>query len=155
MHKMVLTGAAGIRPKQSWQAKIKIAGYKAAKKAISMTGNEAMLEEFKRKSGSDDYRNATGVMRETFVKVVNDDVSDMLEDITVPVLLVWGEKRSRTALDGKQMEAKMKMLDWQFLKVMIILLILNRALGLTGVWMSFKGRLGGLTWIFYDRFRIC
>ena len=32
VHKMVLTGAAGIRPKQTWQAKLKIAGYKAAKR---------------------------------------------------------------------------------------------------------------------------
>lgn len=109
VHKMVLTGAAGIRPKQTWQAKLKIAGYKAAKKAITLVGSEAMLEDFKRKSGSDDYRSATGIMRETFVKVVNDDVSGMLEDVTVPVLLVWGENDEAAPLwMGKQMEAKMK-----------------------------------------------
>ena len=82
---------------------------KAAKKAITLVGSEAMLEDFKRKSGSDDYRNATGIMRETFVKVVNDDVSGMLEDVTVPVLLVWGENDEAAPLwMGKQMEAKMK-----------------------------------------------
>ena len=109
VYKMILTGAAGIKPKKSLQAKLKIAGYKAAKKMISLTGNEEMLENFKKKNGSDDYRNATGVMRETFVKVVNDDISDLLEKVTMPVLLVWGEHDDAVPLwMGKEMESKMK-----------------------------------------------
>lgn len=109
VHKMVLTGAAGIRPKQSWQAKVRVAGFKMAKKAVALTGNAELEEALKDRFGSDDYRNATGVMRQTFVKVVNDDVSDILDQVTMPVLLVWGELDEAAPLwMGKQMEAQMK-----------------------------------------------
>lgn len=107
--KMVLTGAAGIRPKQSLSAQFKVKGYKFAKKAIALTGSKELEMALKNKMGSQDYRNASGVMRDTLVKVVNDDVSDILDQITMPVLLVWGENDEAAPLwMGKEMEAKMK-----------------------------------------------
>ena len=66
-------------------------------------------EKLKRNSGSSDYRNATGIMRETFVKVVNDDVRDLLPKMEMPVLLIFGEHDDATPVsDGKYMEAHMK-----------------------------------------------
>jgi pimeloyl-ACP methyl ester carboxylesterase len=38
---------------------------------------------------SEDYRNA-GAMRSTFVKVVNEDLSDLLPSISASTLLIWG-----------------------------------------------------------------
>ena len=47
-------------------------------------------------------------MRETFVKVVNDDVRDLLKEISCPVLLVWGEYDDAVPLAmGKLMEQEM------------------------------------------------
>ncbi len=106
--KMVLTGAAGIRPKPSWQSRIRTAGYKAARKAVALTGSRELEEKLKNHFGSEDYRNAQGVMRETLVKVVNEDLTDLLPRIQIPVLLVWGEKDEATPLwMGKQMEEMM------------------------------------------------
>ena len=59
-------------------------------------------------AGSEDYRNAKGIMKPTFVKVVNDDVSDILKDVKCSTLLVWGEFDTAAPLwMGKQMEKEM------------------------------------------------
>ena len=104
--KMVLTGAAGIKPKQTTTQKMKVMTYKAGKWFLKVTGNEEKLRELQNRSGSEDYRNAQGVMRETFVKVVNDDVKDLLKDVTCPVLLVWGEYDDAVPLEVGQMMEK-------------------------------------------------
>ena len=109
INKMCLTGAAGIKPKRGLDYQIKTKAYKAGKWLLKKTGQEKMLEELLNKSGSDDYRNATGIMRGTFVKVVNDDVTPILKDVLCPVLLVWGENDEAVPLwMGKMMEKEMK-----------------------------------------------
>ena len=108
VHKMCLTGAAGIRPKQSESQKLRVKAYKAAKWVLKASHQDAMLKKLQDRSGSQDYRNAQGVMRETFVKVVNDDVSPLLPKVTCPVLLVWGSLDTAAPLwMGQQMEKEM------------------------------------------------
>lgn len=103
--KMVLTGAAGIKPKRTTKMKAKTAVYKTGKWFLKATGQKKKLEELQNNSGSSDYRNAKGIMRPTFVKVVNDDITDLLPTIQCPVLLVWGEYDQAVPLsDGKMME---------------------------------------------------
>jgi pimeloyl-ACP methyl ester carboxylesterase len=63
------------------------------------------LEKFKKTSGSEDYRNATPVMRDTLVRLVNEDLRHLLPNIKQPTLLIWGENDDSTPLsDGKAME---------------------------------------------------
>lgn len=105
VYKMVLTGAAGIKPKQSSSTSLKTKMYKAGKWFLQKTGNTEALEKYQSKHGSTDYRNAKGVMRPSFVKIVNDDVTPLLKDITCPVLLVWGDQDDAAPLYmGKIME---------------------------------------------------
>lgn len=106
--KMVLTGAAGIRPKHGAEWYFKTYTYKAAKRIFSLPGLKRYEEDVKKHFGSADYQNSDGIMRQTLVKVVNDDVSDILPKIAVPTLLVWGDQDEATPLwMGKEMEAKM------------------------------------------------
>ena len=91
VRRMCLTGAAGIRPKRDLGWHLRTGTYKAGKWLLKATGNEKKLAELQSRSGSEDYRNASGVMRESFVKVVNDDVTPILKEISCPVLLVWGD----------------------------------------------------------------
>ncbi len=108
INKMCLTGAAGIKPKRGLDYHLKTKAYKAGKWFLQKTGQEEKLLELQNKSGSEDYRNATGIMRATLVKVVNDDVSDILKDVKCPVLLVWGELDEAAPLwMGKMMEKEM------------------------------------------------
>ena len=59
-------------------------------------------------AGSEDYRNASGVMRNTLVKVVNEDITPILSEIKTETLLVFGENDEATPVEkGKQMEQLM------------------------------------------------
>lgn len=108
VRKMCLTGAAGIRPKHGLDWQIRTKAYKAGKWFLKATGQKEKLEEMQKNAGSEDYRNAKGIMKPTFVKVVNDDVSPILKDVKCSVLLVWGEFDTAAPLwMGKQMEKEM------------------------------------------------
>ncbi len=48
------------------------------------------MEARRHRSGSSDYRAASGVMRDVFVRLVNETYEDELREITCPVELVWG-----------------------------------------------------------------
>ncbi len=109
VQKMVLTGAAGLRPKAQPKNQIKTKVYKGAKKILQFFGAKELEEKLKRMMGSEDYRNASGVMRDTLVKVVNDDVSSLLDKIDCPTFLFWGKDDDATPLwMGQEMEKRMR-----------------------------------------------
>lgn len=103
-HKMVLTGAAGIRDTRHIFWYIKTYTYKLGKKILP----KKIIQKYQNSIGSEDYKNSSGVMRETFVKVVNDDVKEILNKIDCETLLVFGENDNATPLSkGKLMEKLM------------------------------------------------
>lgn len=106
--KMLLTGAAGLKPKHGIDYHIRTFAYKLGKKFLLLTNQKDKLKALQQNAGSSDYRNAKGIMKPTFVKVVNDDVKPLLKNITCPVLLVWGEFDDAVPLAmGKEMEQMM------------------------------------------------
>jgi pimeloyl-ACP methyl ester carboxylesterase len=109
VHKMVLTGAAGLKPKHGIDYYAKVTTYKAAKQVFKLPFLKQYQENMRKQFGSDDYKNSTGVMRASFVKIVNQDLRPYLKTITCPVLLIWGEKDVATPLwMGKIMEKEFK-----------------------------------------------
>jgi pimeloyl-ACP methyl ester carboxylesterase len=52
---------------------------------------EAVMESFRQKYGSADYRAATGVMRQILVTAVSEDYLDDATRVSQPVIMVWGE----------------------------------------------------------------
>jgi pimeloyl-ACP methyl ester carboxylesterase len=50
----------------------------------------ARVEELREKFGSDDYKQATGVMRDIFVRLVNESYDAELSQLACPVRMVWG-----------------------------------------------------------------
>ena len=108
VRKMALTGAAGVKDKRGIDYYLRVYSYKAAKKVLSISPFKGQLEKLKKNAGSEDYRNASGVMRDTLVKVVNDDVSDFLKEIDVETLLIFGSNDEATPVEkGKFMEKEM------------------------------------------------
>jgi pimeloyl-ACP methyl ester carboxylesterase len=111
INKVILVGSAGIKPKRKPEYYVKVYSYKLAKNIFKLPVlnkySEKVLSNFKKKTGSDDYRNASGIMQQIFVKVVNEDIR-WLPQIKVPTLLVWGENDTATPVgDGKIMEQGM------------------------------------------------
>ncbi len=63
-------------------------------------------EYMKKHIGSEDYRNASPILRDTLVRVVNRDLSEEAKQISVPVLMIWGSLDDAAPLpDAKKMEA--------------------------------------------------
>ena len=106
--KAVLVDCAGIRSDMT-RHKLRSYFYKAVKRVISASAIEKrfpfLLEQWRIRNGSADYRNASPRMRECLVKAVNDDLTPCLPDIKCPVLLIWGENDTATPLaDARVME---------------------------------------------------
>lgn len=93
--KLVLVDSAGIRLKKKLSQKLKESKYKKLKKKVSAGKlDKKVLELF----GSSDYKALKGVMRETFLRVINEDLSADARNIAVETLLVWGKKDQDTPL---------------------------------------------------------
>ena len=54
--------------------------------------SDARMEDIRRSSGSSDYRAASGMMRDIFVKVVNESYEAELAQLEAPTRLVWGSE---------------------------------------------------------------
>ena len=87
---LVLTGAPLLRPAPSG-GKAPLA-FRLAKR-LNRLGivSDARMEAQRRKHGSADYRGAQGVMRDTLVRLVNEDYREQLGRIRCHVEMVWGE----------------------------------------------------------------
>lgn len=115
IEKIVLIDSAGIRPEITLNKKMsfKTRTYKILKKVVSIRLIKKMfpnaIELLKRKFGSADYRAATGVMRDTLVKTVNEDLEPLISNILQPTLLIWGTLDKETNIsDALKMESLIK-----------------------------------------------
>ena len=107
--KLILVDAAGIKPKRSLNYYRKVYTFKAMKRLMYLIYGrdeaERRLDARRAKAGSSDYASATPMMRRILSKVVNEDLTDRLELIKAPTLLIWGENDTATPLsDAQKME---------------------------------------------------
>lgn len=110
--RIVLIDAAGIKAELSEKQKKNIKKYKRLKKFYSnkiiYSIFRKQIDEWKSHQGSEDYRNATPMMRQCMVKAINEDLREYLPNVKEEVLLIWGENDTATPLkDGQLMEKEM------------------------------------------------
>ena len=96
-HKMILIDSAGIRPRRNFKYYLRVYTYKCAKRVFALpvlkNYRHRALSFWLKSNPSTDYNAAIGVLRQSFVKVVNEDLRHYLPEIEAPTLLVWGRKR--------------------------------------------------------------
>lgn len=99
VEKLVLFGSPCVR-KERKSAKEKI--LKGLKK---LPGMNALGEYMKKYIGSEDYKKASPIMRDTLVNTVNEDLSEYAKKITCPTLLIWGTNDTAAPLeDARELE---------------------------------------------------
>lgn len=108
VQKLVLVDSAGLIPKRGLKYYFKVYKFKFLKRIYVLftpgKDKQEKLDKFYTRYGSRDYRNA-GSMRQTFIRVVNEDLRKYLPSIKAPTLLIWGdEDRDAPLYFGKIME---------------------------------------------------
>lgn len=97
---IILVNSAGVTPRN--QARISI--YKLATKIAKLFFSIPLLNNFKniarkiiyKVSGSYDYYLQNGAMKETFKKVIEEDLTPYLSSIQVPTSIIWGRHDKMT-----------------------------------------------------------
>jgi pimeloyl-ACP methyl ester carboxylesterase len=107
--KMVLADSAGIRSKLPLMTQIRLTLYKTIRTGLNSIGLNKLSEKLRTwyngRYGSQDFKDVSGVMRETFVKVVNEDLREYAVRVGVSTLLIWGSNDEDTPLwQGKSLE---------------------------------------------------
>ena len=112
-NKMVFTGAAGIRRKPTAESVRRNSEYKKLKGYCEQIKRIPLLKrpaehwekKLREKYGSPDYNALDEEMRKTFVKIVNQDLSDLYPRFRQSTLLIWGDADTETPLwMAKEME---------------------------------------------------
>lgn len=100
--KIALSNSAGVPSKQPPHIVLRQRAYKLIRSGLEAIGAHAAAHQLREwyavRYGSSDYRTAQGVMRETFVRVVTQDLLPMAARVARPTLLFWGEKDADTPL---------------------------------------------------------
>ncbi|MCI8384342.1 MAG: alpha/beta hydrolase [Clostridia bacterium] len=109
INKLILIGSAGIVHKKTMSQIIRIKTFKFCKKFAQIKPIKTilpnLLDKVRNHFGSADYKDASPIMRETMVKLINEDVRNFLPNIKVPTLLIWGENDTATPVaDAEIME---------------------------------------------------
>lgn len=107
--KLILVDAAGIKPKRPLKYYFRIYSFKMFKNFVKLLYKkekaEKIINDYRSRRGSADYNSASPRMKQILSKVVNEDLTNKLESIKAPTLLVWGENDTATPLkDAKLME---------------------------------------------------
>ncbi|MGF1669528.1 MAG: alpha/beta fold hydrolase [Balneolaceae bacterium] len=115
--KVLITGGAGMRPKRKPSFYFKKNLAKLLKFPFNLLPGSLRSKGLNRlrntrlwkKLGSSDYRQLSGVMRETFVKTVSEHLDHHLSEINHEVLLLWGNDDDATPLyQARRMEKGLK-----------------------------------------------
>lgn len=93
--KLCLIDSAGIKPRRNLKYYIRVARFKMLKKkAMKNQKLHSKLDTF----GSSDYKKLSLIMKQTFVRVVNEDLSSNAKFIKCKTIIVWGNKDKETKL---------------------------------------------------------
>lgn len=107
--KIVLADSAGVKPQTPLLLRLRTSAYKTLRGGLKRVGLSGLANSlaawYGKRYGSADYQAASGVMRETFVKVVNEDLLPLAAQVKPSTLLLWGEHDADTPLSqGKLLE---------------------------------------------------
>lgn len=100
--KLALADSAGIVPKMSLLKQLRLTSYKFVRDRLYRIGATALANQlrdrYNARYGSSDLQHVSGIMRDTFIKVVNQDLLPYAARVQPATILFWGEKDEDTPL---------------------------------------------------------
>ena len=103
---LILAAASIVRPKKSVKRFILFILSKIAKIPGLQKFFKKHREQIYNRIGSPDYTKTQGVQQDIYKKVIRQDLQNLLNNITIPTLLVWGTKDRYTPLKYARRIAK-------------------------------------------------
>jgi pimeloyl-ACP methyl ester carboxylesterase len=105
--KMALADSAGVRGKSSTANPAEDLSLRPGRlRTLATAPGRQSAEWYTEKYGSADYKAAKGIMRETFVKVVNEDLLPYAARVKPSTLLFWGDQDADTPLSQGELLEK-------------------------------------------------
>lgn len=102
VRKIALSNSAGVPPKKPLLPEIRLQTYKAIRNSMYKVGAEGLAdnlrERYNKRFGSSDFQAVSGVMRQTFLNVVNEDLLPYAARVQPSTLLFWGDGDEDTPL---------------------------------------------------------
>ncbi|MEO0563356.1 MAG: alpha/beta hydrolase [Chloroflexota bacterium] len=96
--KIVLCDAAGVKPPTPWYRALPVALYRMVEGTVGEVPIvQNLRDQYRASVGSMDYNDA-GELRETFLRVIAEDLRPLAPKITLPTLLIWGANDEDTPL---------------------------------------------------------
>jgi pimeloyl-ACP methyl ester carboxylesterase len=103
--KMALADSAGLREPSPASSQMRVNAYKSVRDGLAKAGMKGLSDKLRgwytERYASTDYKNA-GPLRETFVKVINEDLAPYAARVKPPTLLFWGDQDAETPLSMGQ-----------------------------------------------------
>jgi pimeloyl-ACP methyl ester carboxylesterase len=109
--RMVLTGAAGLKPrrKPSYYARVGVAKAGRVVGAVGGAPGRRLQDRMRQRVAATDWLEASETMRGTFRRVIAEDLAPYLPRIRASTLLIWGDGDADTPLwMGQRMEASIR-----------------------------------------------
>lgn len=106
--KMVLAASAGVRTPPSLKLRTRNVLTGAARRILDSLGlvslRERLQDRYNQRFASEDYLTA-GALRETFLRIIAEDLTPFAPRIKAPTVLIWGDRDPDTPLwQGKKLE---------------------------------------------------
>jgi pimeloyl-ACP methyl ester carboxylesterase len=108
VRKMVLADSAGLRTPFSFKQRARSLFARTVRDALGAIGLEGLRarlrENYNRRYASEDYLTA-GPLRETFLRVIAEDLTPYARRVQAPTVLIWGDQDRDTPLwQGRKLE---------------------------------------------------
>ncbi|MFC1647294.1 alpha/beta fold hydrolase [Patescibacteria group bacterium] len=98
IEKLILVASSGIRP-QTIKKKTVRAIARLVHPLFVHKSMQGIRKNIYKKLKADDYLNTSGVMRKTYRRIINHDVTSVLKKIKHKTLIIWGERDEETPLE--------------------------------------------------------
>jgi pimeloyl-ACP methyl ester carboxylesterase len=110
--KVILIGAAGIKPKKTIKKAMITGAAKLGKGVTAVPGLRGLREPLRKRlygyAQSTDYLEAEG-MKRIFIKTIEEDLLEAVSSISSPSLLIWGAEDKETPVsDAEKMKARLQ-----------------------------------------------
>lgn len=108
VRKMVLADSAGLRAPLGMRQRLRHVVVRVVRQGLDRLGMDGLREnlqqQYNARYASEDYLNA-GPLRETFVRVIEQDLTDYARRVQASTVLIWGEHDMDTPLwQGQRLE---------------------------------------------------